>query len=113
LIHVYMDDVRPCPKGFVLCRTVDETIALLKECEVGILSLDYEMGWDQPPGYAVVEFMVTHGIYPREIYLHTSSSMGRAKMFQQLYKNKPLHVAVHSYPMPDEVLRRVAESQSN
>jgi len=108
LINVYMDDTRPCPAGFVLARTVDECIALLNECEVDILSLDHDMGWHQPTGYEVAKYIVTHGKYPREIYLHTSSAIGRANMFHLLMRQKPDGVKVHAFAMPDEVLARAA-----
>lgn len=50
LIHVYMDDLRRCPSGFTLVRTVDECIELLRISEVDILSLDYDMGPGEKTG---------------------------------------------------------------
>lgn len=108
MIHVYMDDFRRCPKGFVLARTTEECIQLLEQSKVGILSLDHDMGWDQPNGFEVVKHMVLHRLYPREIYLHTSCANGRANMYQHLYNNKPDDVSVYGHPMPQEVLDRVA-----
>lgn len=110
MINVFMDDIRSCPRGFVLARTVDECIALIDECEINILSLDHDMGWSQPTGYDVTKYIVEQNKYPREIYLHTSSAIGRANMFQLLYKHKPSDVKVHAFAMPEDVLARVAES---
>ena len=45
MIHVYLDDLRPCPQGFTLAKDVKECISLLQECEVDILSLDHDLGW--------------------------------------------------------------------
>lgn len=110
MINVYMDDIRHCPAGFVLARTVDECIALLDECEIGILSLDHDMGWNQPTGYDVTKYIVAQNKYPREIYLHTSSAIGRSNMYQLLVSNKPEDVAVHPHAMPEDVLARAARN---
>jgi hypothetical protein len=109
MIHVYLDDLRPCPKGFVLARNAAECIELLKSCEVDILSLDHDLGWDELTGYDVAKFIVESGRYAKDIYLHTSSAMGRSNMFHLLYKNRPEHVQVHMIAMPDELLLQVAK----
>lgn len=108
MIHVYLDDLRPCPKGFVLARSARECILLLEECEVDILSLDHDLGWDEPNGFEVVKHMVRHRLYPREIYLHTSNVLGKMNMFQHLYQYKPEHVKVHHYAIPRERLEQIA-----
>lgn len=108
MIHVFMDDLRPKPKGFVLARTGEECLLLLEDNQVDILSLDHDMGWAQPSGFEVVQEMVRRSLFPREIYLHSSSSMGRMNMFQHLYRYKPPHVKVHSFPMKQELMERIA-----
>ncbi len=115
MIHVYLDDLRPCPKGFVLARNAAECIELLRSCEIDVLSLDHDLGWDEPTGYDVAQYIVESGKYPRDIYMHSSSAMGRSNMFQLLYKHKPEDVMVHIVSMPDELLLRIgreAESHS-
>lgn len=108
LIHVYMDDLRPCPQGFVLARTGEECLLLLQQFQVDLLSMDHDMGWSQLNGFETVKEMVRQSLYPREIYLHSSSPIGRMNMFQHLYANKPDHVKVHSFPMQEELLRNIA-----
>jgi hypothetical protein len=108
MIDLYMDDARPCPKGFVLAKDAAECIALLRECEVRVLSLDYDLGWNMPNGMEVVRFIVSERLYPAVIYLHTSSAAGKMQMFQSLYANKPDHVRLYNHPMPDKVIRRIA-----
>lgn len=39
-----MDDVRPCPPGFTLARTVLEAMEYLATGEVNLCSLDHDMG---------------------------------------------------------------------
>lgn len=110
MINVYLDDMRPCPKGFVLARNASECIALLEDCEIDILSLDHDLGLDEPTGYDVAKYMVERGLFARNIYLHSSSAIGRSKMFQLLYKHKPEGVQVHTFPMPDDILQKAEKS---
>ncbi|ANS74636.1 cell division protein FtsJ [Paenibacillus yonginensis] len=108
MIHLYMDDLRRCPTGFVLARTGQECLQLLREMEVDILSLDYDMGPEEMTGAEVVAAMVNEGLYANEIYLHTSSLYGRNSMYEMLYANKPEHVILHSCPVPFERLDEIA-----
>lgn len=108
MINVYLDDIRLCPKGFVLAKSADECLLLLAECEVDVLSLDYELGYGQPNGSAVVRGLIAGGKYPRRIYVHSSSPSGRALMVRLLREAGPSGVAIHDGPMPEQVLREAA-----
>ncbi|CAG7648210.1 cyclic-phosphate processing receiver domain-containing protein [Paenibacillus allorhizosphaerae] len=110
MIHIYLDDYRACPKGFVHARNAEECVMLLKAFEVDVLSLDYDLGWGQPNGMSVANYIVSSGNYPKRIYFHTSSSGGRQTMYQALYPGKPDHTALFNGPMPAEILMEVAES---
>lgn len=107
-INVYLDDHRPCPAGFVLAKNVEECLALLEHYEIDTLSLDHDLGWNEPSGTYLAEVMVERGLYARDIYLHSSSAHGRMRMFQLLFQNKPEHVRIHMVPMPDELIERIA-----
>ncbi|WP_028610663.1 cyclic-phosphate processing receiver domain-containing protein [Paenibacillus harenae] len=109
MIHVYLDDYRACPKGFVPALSAEECKRLLDIEEIGILSLDYDLGWAQPTGYEVVLHMVETGRYPEQIYLHTSSIAGRMQMYHLLATNAPSHIKLHNGPMPDAVIHTIAE----
>ena len=108
MVHVYLDDLRRCPKGFILARNAAECMLLLDEYEIDILSLDHDLGHGEPTGYDVVKYMVEHGKFAKHIYLHTSSAIGRSNMYQMLYRYKPEGVSLHAAPMPDEILERVS-----
>jgi hypothetical protein len=108
VINVYLDDVRPCPRGFVAAHSAEECLLLLKEFEVGILSLDYELGYGLPNGFAVVQGIIVSGKYPKEVYVHSSSLMGRAQMVHALRAVAPDNVILHDGPMPPEVLHATA-----
>lgn len=110
MIHVYMDDFRRCPQGFTLARTVEECLELLRLTEVDILSLDYDMGPDEPTGTEMAAAMVREGLFPREIYLHTSSITGKKSMYEILYQGLPEQVQLHNGPIPFERLEEIARN---
>jgi hypothetical protein len=107
-IHIYLDDMRPCPRGFVLARNVEEFMLLLENSEVGVVSLDHDLGWNEPNGLEAVRRMVEQGLYPQEIYLHSSNPVGRSSMYQLIYSHKPAEMKVHMVPLPEDVLERIA-----
>lgn len=110
MINVYLDDVRPCPRGFVVARSAEECLLLLSESRVDILSLDFELGYGQPNGLSVVHGIIAGGHYPREVYVHSSSLMGRAQMVRELRAANPPGVVIHDGPMPQAVLDDVARA---
>jgi hypothetical protein len=112
VIHIFLDDFRPCPKGFVAARTAEECILLLQECEVDILSLDYDLGWHARDGCEVARWIVDSGRFPRRLYFHTSSAAGRERMVRLLLPALPPDVELHNGPMPEGVLREAAEGIS-
>lgn len=107
MIHVYMDDFRRCPQGFTLARSVDECLELLRQTEVDILSLDFDMGPNEKTGNDVAIAIATEGLYAREIYLHSSSMYGRRSMYDILHQNKPDHVILHPGPIPFDLLDEI------
>ncbi|MDI4645635.1 cyclic-phosphate processing receiver domain-containing protein [Cohnella hashimotonis] len=110
MINVYLDDVRPCPAGFVAAYSAEECLLLLREYEVDILSLDYELGYGQPNGFAVVAGLIAAGTHPREVYVHSSSMMGRAQMVKGLRDAGIADLIVHDGPMPAAVLEAAAKA---
>ncbi|MGF7047509.1 hypothetical protein J2T13_002014 [Paenibacillus sp. DS2015] len=109
MIHLYLDDCRRCPAGFSLARSGEECLMMLRECKVDILSLDYELGFESNMcGRDVVNAIIREQLYPKEIYLHTSSLFGKQEMYQLLYEHKPSEVILHNGPMSTELLQKIA-----
>lgn len=111
MINVFLDDYRACPAGFVLARSADECIMLLQECEIAVLSLDYDLGWDQPTGMDVVRFIIASQQFPQEIYMHSSSIEGRRGMYELLYQTKPDEVELYGGPIPYDRLNAIANTR--
>lgn len=109
-MNVFLDDHRPCPKGFVLAKTLEECIALLEEYEVDVLSLDYDLGWGEPNGLDVARCMVERGLYAKEIYLHSSSMSGRYQMYQLLSRHVPEGTLLWCHPVPEQRLKAIRQA---
>ncbi len=112
MINIFMDDCRRRPEGFTLARTTDECLLLLRECEVNILSLDYDMGPYDYNGDEVAGRIVLEQLYPREIYLHTSSPQGRRAMYEMLYAAVPRETVLYNRPLSHEQLAEIAAAAS-
>lgn len=110
MIHVYLDDLRPCPQGFTLARNIQECLLLLEECDVDILSLDHDMGWmSKQTGMDVVIWLVQQQKFPKTIYIHTSSPTACTAMYQMLNSAKPEGVRIYPHRIPDDLLLQIAQ----
>ncbi len=108
MIHVYLDDFRACPKGFVLAKNVMECKLLIDHEQIDILSLDFDLGWNQPTGYEVVAHLLLTRKFPKRIYLHTSSIYGKQQMYDALKDAIPIEVELFGGPMPQELIEEIA-----
>jgi len=108
MINVYLDDFRRCPNGFVLARNATECKLLIDHENIDILSLDYDLGWDEPTGMEVVHHIVETKRFPKQIYLHSSSLAGRQQMYAILMKHIPDDVQLFATPMSNELINRIS-----
>lgn len=64
MLRVWLDDERPLPSNFdVHVKTADEAIALLKQGNVDVISLDYDLGTAQKTGYDVACWIAYQAYY--------------------------------------------------
>jgi len=69
-INLFVDDIRIAPEGFITARSFHEALEYLQCYEIGILSLDHDLGLDQdgnlaPDGYDLVKYFCTKHLNPR------------------------------------------------
>lgn len=88
-VNVYLDDVRKCPKGFILARTAEDALKLIRKGNVGLVTLDHDLGLNEQgkerlTGYDLVKTFCEEGLYVDEIYMHTDNVVGRENMYQTL-----------------------------
>jgi hypothetical protein len=88
-INLYLDDLRDCPEGFIVARTVEQAKQYFENYLIDILSLDHDLGIDEqgnlmPSGYDLVKYICENGLRAERIYIHTDNSVGRENMYQTL-----------------------------
>jgi len=89
MVNLYLDDLRKCPKGFILAKTVEEALIIIKNNDINILSLDHDLGIDKngrlnKTGYDLVKYICENNILINNIYIHTDNVVGRENMYQTL-----------------------------
>ena len=86
-MKIYVDDLRPVPEGYVGCKSVNETIALIEKIEkeqgvIEVLDLDHDLGdysCDGGDAIKLLDYLVEHErFYP--IKIHTANPVGRSNM---------------------------------
>ena len=88
-INLYIDDLRDCPVGFLMARDVEQAKYYFKNFQIGILSLDHDLGVDEqgnllPTGYDLVKYICENGLRADKIYIHTDNPVGRENMYYSL-----------------------------
>jgi hypothetical protein len=95
-IRIFLDDERPAPDGWTLCRWPQDVIDLLKANpeNVEIVSLDHDLGDETRNGYQVLlwieEAVVTHGYHPPQLRVHSSNSSAVQKMQAAIHQIEKL-----------------------
>jgi len=95
-VKIWVDDIRPVPKGFEGTKSVDETIALIEEIEVEggeveLLDLDHDLGdYAQFGGDAIkiLDYLAERETY-YPIAIHTANPVGRANMERMINRFWP------------------------
>lgn len=95
IMHIYLDDLREVPKGFIVARSYEECVSLLKENEIETISLDHDLGTNKT-GYDVCLYMVENEIYPKEIYIHSANPVGQKNMIQLLNRYMPIETKLYT-----------------
>lgn len=54
MIKLYVDDVRECPEGWHLARTITEAIRILATMSVDEVSLDHDIGYGHTESFEIV-----------------------------------------------------------
>jgi hypothetical protein len=85
-MKIYLDDIRPAPNGYVLCKSVNEAKKLIEENEsktqIEIIDCDHDLGdyaYDGGDGIKLLDWLAERGTY-YPIALHTMNPVGRANM---------------------------------
>jgi hypothetical protein len=88
-MKLWLDDERPAPNGWHLCKDPEEAIRILKTSRVEEISLDHDLGENTLlTGYHVavyIENMARDGeILPIKWVCHSSNPVGRKRIEQAM-----------------------------
>jgi hypothetical protein len=88
-MKVWLDDIRVAPDGWVWVKTVDDAIARLINDDVTHISLDNDLGENQPEGRKVVLYMAEHNIWPEIVTVHSANPVAVEYMNGMIKRYKP------------------------
>ena len=86
-MKIWLDDIRPAPRGYEGAKSVNEAISLIVEAEqnrdeIEVIDLDHDLGDYSPDGGDAIKLLdwlaERETFYPVEI--HTANPVGRANM---------------------------------
>jgi hypothetical protein len=109
-MKIFVDDVRPCPDGWMLARTIEDAKAYLMRDDITEVSLDHDMGacvscvekgehvgdmvtpettyYNHCPhaedGYTLVMWMIENNHIPPIVRIHSMNSVGVRRMVAAL-----------------------------
>ena len=91
-MKIFLDDIRKCPYGMVLCRTPEEAIYYIDKNEVEFISFDHDLGENCLSGYDVASY-IEKKVYNKEIkcpewQIHSSNPIGRKRIQQAMESAK-------------------------
>lgn len=78
--RIFVDDVRKCPTGYILCKTSDETIYKLmlarhRGIVIDHISFDHDLGGDDTTRPIII-WMIENEYFPRTASCHSSNPVG-------------------------------------
>ena len=88
-MKIWLDDIRPAPKGFTLAHSVNEAITLIEHAEkfkmsIDLIDCDHDLGdyfSDGGDGIKLLDWLCERQtFYP--IILHTANPVGRDNMLR-------------------------------
>ena len=89
-MKIWLDDLRPAPKGFVCCRSVNEAKRAIEEAEksasVELIDCDHDLGdyaQDGGDGIKLLDWLAGRGTFYK-IVLHTMNPVGRDNMLRTI-----------------------------
>jgi hypothetical protein len=90
-IKLFLDDVREpymvehCvpPSDWTIVRSVKAAKEVLETRQVSHISLDHDLGNDQPTGYDLCKWMSENFAWPDNVYVHSANPIGAKRMLDE------------------------------
>lgn len=83
-MKIWLDDIRPPPKGYMWCKSVNQAIWLIQTTieDIEVIDCDHDLGdysSDGGDGIKLLDWLAENELY-YPIKLHTMNPVGRANM---------------------------------
>jgi hypothetical protein len=108
--YIWLDDSSECDPSnhWYIKRDVKECLELLINLrdagfKVDIISLDHNLGWEQPTGYAVVDWIIKENYWPDIINVHSMNNIAAKWMIYDLMRCAPGHVRIQQWQYDSNV----------
>lgn len=81
-MKLWIDDVRPAPKGWTWAKTLQEASHLYFTNEIEEISFDHDLGGDETtrPLADLIECYATQGYKPPKWHVHSANPVGRERL---------------------------------
>jgi len=80
---MWLDDMRPAPRGWTRAHDADQAKQLLMSGDVVESSLDHDLGLGEPDGTDLVTWMIENDVWPPvRPCVHSANPAGAARMNQ-------------------------------
>ena len=95
-VKIWLDDIRPAPKGYYHCHSVNEAKAVIEWCElkrweIAEISCDHDLGdfaKDGGDGICLIDWLRERKSFYYQITLHSANPVGRENMQKALDRYK-------------------------
>ena len=82
-MKLWIDDIRPAPDGYIWCKSVNETIAIIENnSDISLIDIDHDAGDYYSDGgdyIRILDCLEEHG-YSYPIHIHSMNSVGVQNM---------------------------------
>lgn len=88
-LRLYVDDLRPCPDGWMVARDFHHAIAMLEQYEFEVVSLDHDIdsfyGMKEMTGRDILNWLIARKVegykhVPSTVRVHSANPVGSATM---------------------------------
>ena len=100
-MKIFLDDIRECKNpDFIICRTADEAIKLIKSGDVSFISFDHDLGDEKAlTGYDVACYIERLVYYNRikcpKWGIHSANPVGRKRIELAMDSARLLSDSIH------------------
>lgn len=95
-MKLFVDDKRKKPDDEMMTKvkTFGMATTLMKAMKYEFVSLDYDLGQDQPTGLDILKWMHENERYPEHINIHSDHPTGVNEMMAYIKENFPADIEV-------------------